>query len=573
MGLGKSVRAGTVLRLTAATLLTATASVVGGQTAPVLPSTADISRQRVPERRAPAAKFELRIESPEASAVPKAVDLIEFEVADIVVKGVTTYAKSEVDFFFRPLIGTKITLVKLREVTAKLEAKYRADGYFLSRAFIPAQRVRKGVLNVQVIEGYVSDIVIDSEDEGLVHRLNKTLRPILGHRPVRLSDVETALLRINDMPGVVATSVLKPGTKTGASELVLTAANAPISLGASLSNTGSAEIGPWTLGTSASISHPFGRTGSLDLTAAVGDQTASEIKSGSVRYTEPLGHSGATVSIGALVAQANPGGSVKALDISSFVTSFTAKVHTPVLRSRASSLFLDIGLSVNGTKTTTGIAILPADRLLSRDRTTVGEASVSYQQNGFLNGSTTISAGVFHRFGFFGANTSTTPKPSVIGSDIRFTRLTYGLQRTQYLPEQFSAMFQIQGQYTKDSLISGELISFGGPSIGRGYDPSLIAGDRGLGGLLELRYDSNFKIDKYFTRPQLYVFADLSRATTIANGTNPKNTDSLASVGGGIRFDILKRGHFDVQFSDGLRNISGANGRNPRITLSASVGF
>lgn len=567
------MKAGTILRLTAASLLTATASVAGGQTAPVIPSTADISRTRVPERRAPAAKFELRIESPEASAVPKAVDLIEFEVNDIVIKGVSTYAKSEVDAIFKPLLGTKITLVKLREVTAKLEAKYRADGYFLSRAFIPAQRVRKGVLNVQVIEGYVSDIIIDSEDERLAHRLNKTLKPILSHRPIRLSDVETALLRINDMPGVVASSVLKPGTKTGASELVLTASNAPISVGASLSNTGSAEIGPWTLGTNASISRPFGRTGSLDLTAAVGDQSASEIKSGSVRYTEPLGHAGASVSIGALVAQANPGGSVKALDISSFVTSFTAKVHTPVLRSRQDTLFLDVGLSVNGTKTTTGIAALPADRLLSRDKTTVGEFSLSYQQNGFLNGSTTISAGVFHRFGFFGANTSTTPKPSVIGSDIRFTRLTYSLQRTQFFPKQFSAMFQIQGQYTKDSLVSGELISFGGPAIGRGYDPSLIAGDRGLGGLLELRYDSNFKIDKYFTRPQFYVFADLARATTIANGTNPKNTDSIASVGAGLRFDILKRGHFDVQFSDGLRTINGANGRDPRFTLSASVGF
>ncbi len=568
-----------VLRLLTASVLASSASMADGQSAAQIPSTADISRQRVPERRAPAAKFDLRIESPEATAVPKAVDLIEFEVADILVSGVTAYPKSEVDVFFKPLIGTKITLVKLREVVAKLEAKYRADGYFLSRAFIPAQRVRKGALKVQVIEGYVSDIQVDTDDESLNHRLTKTLKPILNHRPVRLADVETALLRINDMPGVVATSVLRPGTATGASELVLTAANAPPSFGASLGNTSSKELGPWVLGGSAGFSNPFGRTGALDLTAAIGDEKLNEIKSGSVRYTEPLGHSGASVSIGALVAKANPGGSVKALGIDSFVTSFSGKVHTPIIRTRANSLFFDVGLSVNSTRTKA------AGVLIGRDKTTVGELTASYQQNGFLNGSTTITGSVFHRFGFFGANTASAPLPSVQGFDVRFTRFAYSLQRTQYLPKQFSALLQIQGQYSRDNLLSGELISFGGPSIGRGYDPSLIAGDRGLGGLLELRYDPNFKIDKKFTRPQLYVFADAARTATLANSypnpTNPtgpvivtaKSTDKLYSAGGGVRFDLFQHGHFDVQFADGLRKFAGSSARNPRVTLTASVGF
>mgnify|MGYP000122170202 CR=1 FL=1 len=43
-----------------------------------------------------------------------------------------------------------------------------------------------------------------------------------------------------------------------------------------------------------------------------------------------------------------------------------------------------------------------------------------------------------------------------------------------------------QTQWTNDKLLAGEQITFGGPSIGRGYDGGVIAGDKGFGLSMEI---------------------------------------------------------------------------------------
>ena len=546
---------------------TALAGAAQAQTAAQLPSSADISRARVPEPPPPAPTFDLRIEAPEKTAVPKAVDEIEFAVSAIAVDGATAFPKAQVDAFFAPLAGKRITLDELRTAAAKLEALYRGEGYFLSRVFVPPQAVKDGVLRVQVVEGYISDVFIETDDASVRARLTAALKPLAGKRPIRLSDIESRLLVINDMPGISGSSVLRPGAELGASELVLTARPAVNQYALELSNTGSKELGPWVLSGSASLANPFGRSGQLDIGAGVGGGKLDEVRSGSLRYAEPLGSRGAIVSLGGLVAKAKPGGSIAALDVESLVTSLAGRLRYPVLRTRANSLFLDVGLALNRTRTEA------ANTRIVLDRTTVGEATLLYQQSGWLNGSTNVSASLFHGFGLFNASDGGATLPSVAGFDPHFTRLAYALQRTQLLPGRFSLFGAIQGQYTRDTLLSGELITFGGANIGRGYDPALIAGDRGLGGLLELRYDLGWSPGKAIDGIQLYAFGDAARATTLANGATAKTTDRIASLGAGVRVGVMRRGRVDLQFADARHTVAGSTGRDPRVVVIASFGF
>ena len=63
----------------------------------LLPGDADTSRLRPPRLPLPSTpKFDLRIESPEKSPVPKAVDDITFEVKAIDLEGAEYYAKKEI---------------------------------------------------------------------------------------------------------------------------------------------------------------------------------------------------------------------------------------------------------------------------------------------------------------------------------------------------------------------------------------------------------------------------------------------------------------------------------------------
>lgn len=531
-----------------------------------LPSEVDISRERVPLDVPQRSDFELRIQTPEKSAVPRSVDELQFSIRDINVEGAAHYPAAEVDTYFKPLIGRTITLEELREAAARLEARYREDGYFLTRVFVPPQQVRDGTLIVRVVEGYVSMIAVDAPDDASRRRLERVLQPLIGQKPTLLTDVEGRLLIINDMPGINGMSVLRPGDELGGTDLMLTSRTQQNQYQFNVNNASSRELGPWTYGANATINRPFDRIGALDVALSVAGNLR-ELWSGSVRYAEPIGTSGLTASIGALVGVARPGGRIRDLDVLSNVRSYSARLRYPLLRGRAMSLFFDTGLALNSSKT---------DALGTRiiaDRQTVAEATLIWQQNGWGDGITTASVSLFQGIDAFGATERTSPLASVANFDPGFTKLSWLVQRAQRLPAGFSAYALFQGQYTRDTLLSGEMVTFGGAVIGRAYDPSLIAGDRGIGGLIELRYDLAADFGASLDHVQFYAFGDAARSTSLANGALPKSVERLSSLGIGIRFDLLERLRVDAQLADARINLPGASERDPRFVVNLAFNF
>lgn len=534
--------------------------------APRLPSDVDISRERVPLDVPPRPDFELRIQTPEKSAVPRSVDELQFAIRDIKVEGAAYYPAADVDSYFRPLIGQTITLEDLREAAMRLEARYRKDGFFLTRVFVPPQQVKDGTLIVRVVEGHVSTITVHADDDATRRRLERVLQPLVGRTPTSLTDVEGRLLTINDMPGINGMSVLRPGDELGGTDLVLTSRTRPNRYQLSLNNASSRELGPWTYGANATINRPFDRIGALDVALSVAGDLR-ELWSGSIRYAEPLGASGLTASIGALVGVAKPGGRIRDLDVLSNLRSYSARLRYPLLRGRAMSLFLDAGLALNSSKT---------DALGARiiaDRQTVAEVTLIWQQNGWGDGVTTASTSLYRGINAFGASDRGSPLASVANFDPGFTKLSWLVQRSQRLPGRFSAYASFQGQYTRDILLSGEMISFGGSTIGRAYDPSLIAGDRGIGGLIELRYDLATDFGASLDHVQLYAFGDAARSTSLANGALPKSVEHLSSLGVGVQFDLLKRLRVDTQLAHARIELPGGNKRDPRLVINIAFNF
>ncbi|HWJ68796.1 MAG TPA: POTRA domain-containing protein [Sphingobium sp.] len=545
-------------------LTVAAAGPAGAQAVPRLPSEVDISRERVPLDVPPRSDFELRIQTPEKSAVPRSVDELQFSIRAITVEGAAHYPAAEVDAFFTPLVGRTITLEELRDAAAHLEARYREDGFFLTRVFVPPQQVKDGTLIVRVVEGHVSTVTIDAPDAATRRRLDAVLQPLVGRTPVRLADVEGRLLTINDMPGINAMSVLRPGDALGGTDLMLTSRTRPNAYQFSINNAASRELGPWTYGANATINRPLGRIGALDAALSVAGDLR-ELWSGSLRYAEPISASGLTASIGALAGVARPGGRIRQLDVLSHVRSFSARLRYPLLRGRAMSLFLDAGLALNSSKTDA-----LGQRIIA-DRQTVAEATLIWQQNGWGDGVTTASASVFQGIDAFGATARGSPLASVANFDPGFTRLSWLVQRSQRLPDRFSAYGVFQGQYTRDTLLSGEMVTFGGPGIGRAYDPSLIAGDRGIGGLIELRYDLATAFGPTLDHVQLYGFGDAARATSLANGALPKSVERLSSLGVGVRFDLLERLRVDAYLADARIAVPGMSQRDPRLVINIAL--
>lgn len=537
--------------------------VAAAQDVPVLRSEADISRERVPLDIPQVSDFDLRIQTPERSAVPRSVDELEFSISGIKVEGADHYPADEVQSYFAPLIGKTITLEALRNAASRLEARYKSDGYVLTRAFVPPQQVKEGTLTVRVVEGYVSSVAVDAEDAATRRRLERILRPLIGKKPVRISDIESSLLRINDMPGISATSVLRPGDELGATDLLLTARADPNQYSLGLNNSSSEELGPWLARASATLNRPFDRIGALDAALSFSGNLR-ELWSGSLSYAEPIGSSGLTASIGALVGVARPGGRIRELDVLSNVRSYSARLRYPLLRGRTMSLYAGAGLAINSNHSDAlGVRIIS-------DRQTTAEASLLWQQNGWANGITSVSFNLYQGLQALGTMDRGAPLASVANFDPDFTKLAWSVQRSQRLPGRFSAYAVAQGQYSQNTLLSGELITFGGSSIGRGYVPSLIAGDRGIGGLVELRYDLPVEQGEELNRFQLYLFGDAARTTTVASGANPRLDEHIASLGIGFRAELFQQFRIDAYLADARRNVAGTPKRDPRFIVDLS---
>lgn len=533
---------------------------------PSLPSQSDISRSRVTLPPPETPDFDLRIQRPEKAPVARAIDEVDFAVTRIRVDGATAFPPDQVDAFFAPLIGTTVGLEALREAAAKLENLYARKGFFLTRVFVPPQQVRDGVLTVRVIEGYIGDIYVEGMDQRSRASVQAMLAPLLKRKPIDLAAVERRLLILNDLPGMSGTSVLRPGADLGASDLVVTLAKPRDLYQAAINNSGSKILGPWSYSAIPTINRPLSLPGTMVLGVSAGGRNIEAVRSASLRYSAPIGTGGLIASFGGVIARSKPAGSLRPLEIQSDLTSVSLRSRYPLVRGREHSLFLEAGLSINRFVTD-----ILGQRIVD-DRTTVGDIGLIYQQNGWLNGSTTIAVSLLQGLPILGAMDKSAPLPSVLAFDPGFTRITYALQRAQRLPQGFSSLIALQGQYTSSKLLAGELISFGGPSIGRGYDPSAITGDRGIGGLVEVRRDVRLKTwGLYAAQP--YVFADAARARTLATATGRQSTERMHSIGAGVRL-FHAHGSIDAQIADAGRKLGGSDERrNPRILISTSIVF
>ncbi len=532
-----------------------------------LPPQSDISRQRVAPLPLPSLNYDFRIQNPEKSAGPRAVDEVEFSISIIQVSGANHFPKSEVDAFFAPLVGRKIVLQDLRDAAQKLEDLYRSKGFFLTRVFIPPQKVEGGALQVQVLEGYIGDVFVDGPNPSSTRLIETLMASVPKERPARFSSLERHMLLINDIPGLAGTTLLQQGGALGSSELLVSAVKVPNQYRATFSNTSAELVGPLSYSLGGTISQPFGQPGALDLTLSSAGQQLRELRSVSARYAMPIGAHGLVGSFGGLIAFARPGGAIKDLDVRSRVMSFNGRLRMPLIRSRKNSIYLDIGAALNRNETN----IL--GELLTDDRSTVAEATLSWQQANWLNGDTNASVSLFQGLVVLGANDATAPKPSVSGFQPRFQRVVYTLARNQRLTPSVSVQLNLQGQYSTDRLASGELVSFGGPAIGRGYDPSVITGERGMGVSGELRYALPFAAERLIEGVQLYTFADYANATTLATEIADKQTNHISSLGLGVRMLIFGRFNFDFQGAQARLKLVAAENISARFNLNVLAMF
>lgn len=172
----------------------------------------------------------------------------------------------------------------------------RGTGYTIPLAVIPAQEVKDGVLEVRIYVAVYDDVQITVNSSDIY---DKTLNRYISY--LRKGDViterrlETAVNNLNDLPGVQARAVLRPGSKPGTTAIDIEVQKRKVwNNYVFADNGGGYYSGRYRFGFNTEINNPS-RTG--DKIIASGLITDEDTKNYSVRYETPLGYRGTRVGI------------------------------------------------------------------------------------------------------------------------------------------------------------------------------------------------------------------------------------------------------------------------------------
>lgn len=504
--------------------------------APVLPGPLDPSRleQRFDRPPTPQSVPEPELPAPEQAPPPQEAEGIRFTLSTIELDGATVYAAEDLRPLWEGLLNRTVTLAEVYGVRDAVTAKYRNDGYVLSQAVVPAQRIRGGAVRLQVIEGYINEVTFqgDFADHGGI--LQGYAAGIKASRPLRMADMERYVLLADDLPGVTVRTVLEPADGVpGASNLTFNLERSVLSGTLSLDNRGTRSVGVLQLSGSVTADDQLGRFDRMVLTGSIAQQIR-ELRFLDATHTLPLDSEGTTVQIGLRRSWAEPGDNVRTLEIDSLTSSLRLAVAHPFLRSRSETLRGELAFTVRDSRTN----IL--QRRQTEDRLRVLSGTLSYDIADSWDGSNLVQATLSQGLNLLEATRrGAAAGRSRAGGRSDFTKLGLTVQRDQKLGEEFALVLSGEGQYAGHELLSSEEFGVGGKSYGRAFDSSEITGDRGFATRAEFQYAVPPWQD-WLTYAQLYAFSDYGTVWNIESGSR-HGRQSLASAGAGLRFGLLER--------------------------------
>jgi hemolysin activation/secretion protein len=498
------------------------------------------------------------------SVAPEGAEETLVTLSGLIFEGNNAYDSSELAAPFEPLFGTQVPVARIYTFANDVQKRYRDDGYLLARAIVPPQRVEDGRFRIRIVEGFVDEVLIEGEPGTAEQQIRLYVDGIRDQRPVQRTDLERSLLFVNDIPGVSARGVLRPGRdEPGASELVLRAEQDRFSGSVIANDRGSRFAGPQRVifvGEVNSLLRGSDRLEVLLLSALEGD----EQRFVQLAYDDRIGADGLKYGVHASYGPSRPGSSLSALEIDSVSRRAGGWFEKPLLLQRGRKDAFEVGFEAIDTKVDT------LGQPFSHDELRVLYAGLNHEAGVSSGANWQLGVQVRQGLDALGASENQAMLSRLAGEvDFTSIRLRGGTHRP--LTERLALSVMGIGQYAFDTLLADEEIRVGGERFGRGYDPAELSGDRGFGVSSELQHyrSTSSRIIRAY---QLYGFYDLGKVWNDDAGVS--ESDSLASAGVGIRARVYERFDASLEIAKPLtRDVAAEGNTDARLYVQLSAQF
>jgi hemolysin activation/secretion protein len=560
---------------------------------PPRPPTREEVRRDAPsraERRGPGLAVEGGIERAPCALAGEAFRDIRFTLAAVEFRGLKGLGADALRPAWEPFAGGEQPIAAVCEIRDRAATILRDAGY-IAVVEIPEQRIADGVVRFDVLTARLVSIRVRGDAGRAERTIARYLERLTGQEAFNRYHAERYLLLAGEMPGYDVRLTLRsaggaPGEVVGEVALTRTLAEFEVNV----QNYGSAELGRWGGMARARL---YDLTGLGDRTTLAFFTTADldEQQTVQVGHDFRVGGEGLTLAGVFTYAWAKPSLDDPALRVRARTLLATVEAGYPFILTQSKALRGSLGLDMVNQRV--GLNGLP----LSRDRLRVAFARLAFDgadraslgaRAGYsgaeprwrLGGSLELRQGL----GILGATDPCGPAPtpctapgavppSRLEADPTATVMRFEATG-EYRPlPRLAFALGARAQWAPKPLPSFEEFSAGNYSVGRGYDPGTLLGDRGAGFQAELRYGTLMPAGPKKVALQPYLFLD---AAWVDNKDRlfTAGRQSLSSAGGGLRAAFGDKATLDVVLAVPLERAGLQTGRgDPRLLVSLTAGL
>jgi hemolysin activation/secretion protein len=393
------------------------------------------------------------------------------------ITGQSIYSPEVLQELVKAETGKELTFAELQGIAKRIADYFNKQGYLVASAYLPAQDIKEGLVEIVVVPGQYGNIDIRNHSRLLPKTASNLLSAIKVGDYVKKDVLERTLLLMTDTSGVSIKATLAPGTTTGTTNLIIDITDTEAVTGTfSMDNYGNKSTGQNASNVTIVLNNVSGSGDAVN----IGDNyTGGGMNNASFSYTSLVGNNGLRLGVSYSDMHYTIGKEFAYLKYSG--KSKTASIFGiyPLVRSRESNLNAEI--QFNSRKLTDSMGLYG---LLLDDK----------QDNAWsvgLNGNSQDSSGVnSYDLTFATGNLKINGGTDIYGSSAilndqlthtagDYTKVNVNFSRQQYITDRLSFLFDFTGQLANKNLDSSEKLYLGGATGVRAYAQGEGSGDQG----------------------------------------------------------------------------------------------
>ena len=526
-------------------------------------------RNTVPTPARPGSEVMPREESPRPAMRGSAS--LKVTVKQFRISGNRIYSEEQLLPLLKDTYGKELDFEGLSDAANAVRAYYRANGYFLAQAYLPAQQIRDGVVEIAILEGRIGNVELKPDASSRLRP--EFARGVLDSHlkegdTITETGLERPLLLLSDLPNVVVSSEIGPSTRAiGSADLRVNIKESGgiISGYADVDNGGNRFTGEMRTGVNLNANNITGFGDQLSVRATLTNERMSFVRAA---ITAPVGYDGTRAGISYSTFNytlERDFASLKAHGDGAVLTLYG--LH-PLIRTRNANLIAQVSYENKLLKDRIDTTSSVEDRKIN----TVKLGLVGDVRDRLFGGALNSFSAVYTD-GTLDLGPSALAAADLGATGLRtqgkFSKFNFDMRRLQRIKEDMNLLVAMSGQLTSKNLASAEKMSLGGANGVRAYPVGQAIGDQGFLFTTELRYI----VPKLQVLSGDVTFAGFYDAGRVQVNNNPLNVTSanfqgLSGYGLGVtvgkdndfllKTSVAWRGENDVPDADTAR-------RNPRV--------